>query len=188
MNGRSSVGFSRRAGLAVALASVALAPPQASSAAVMMIRGMAGGGLVKLEHGEANVSLIVTQSTFPDQRQVVVGSILWVEAGTQLSLASIDVTGYEKLADQERGRRVRGTILVDDQAEFPFVLDVVDVGPPGSGQDTITLTVGDDLPDVAGGTPRAGTPAAASGTFRYQASGTLVTGDFQDVTHAIAIG
>jgi hypothetical protein len=181
MEGRRSAGFSRRAGLAGALALVALAIPQAGSAAVIMQRGMVGGGLVKLEHGFANVSLLATKSTFPDQHQVVVGSILWVETGTHVSLASIDLTSYEDLPGEEAGRRIEGTLSVNGTGQFPFVLDVIDGGPPGSGKDTIALTVGDDRSTVANGKPVEGTTSGTGDSFRYQASGNFASGDIQDV-------
>jgi hypothetical protein len=181
MEGHRSVGFSRRAGLAVALASMALVRPQAGLAAVIMQRGMVGGGLVKLEQGFANVSMLATQSTFPDQRQVVVGSILWVETGTQVSLASIDVTSYEDLPGVEAGRRIQGTMRVNGKGQFPFVLEVVDGGLPGSGKDTIALTVGDGLSAATRGTPAEGTTSETEDSFRYHVSGTFASGDIQDV-------
>lgn len=187
MEGRRSVGFSRRAGLAVALASLALVRPQTGLAAFIMQRGMVGGGLVKLEHGSANVSLLASQLTFPDQHQVVVGSILWVDTDKQVSLASIDVTSYEDLAGVEAGRRIKGTMRVNGKGAFPFILEVVDGGPPGSGKDTIALTVGDDLSSATGGTPTEGTTSATADRFRYQGSGTFVSGDIQDVDLDIPI-
>jgi hypothetical protein len=189
MMGQRSVTFSRRAGLAVALASIVLARPESSFAAVIQQRGMAGGGLVALQHGQAaHVSLIATQSTFPDERKVVAGSILWVEAGTGLSLASGDVTAYEELPGEEHGRRIWGTMNVEGKGTFPFVLDIVDAGPPGSGEDQIALTVGDDvsIPDAGTASDESG-KSAATQSFHYQAAGFLVIGDVQDVDLDIPI-
>jgi hypothetical protein len=187
MEGRRSAGFSRRAGLAGALALVALARPQVGSAALIMQRGMVGGGLVKLEHGFANISLLATKSTFPDQHQVVVGSILWVETGTRVSLASLGLTSYEDLPGEDTGRRIQGTMSVNGTGQFPFVLDVVDGGPPGSGKDTIALTVGDDLATAGNGTSTEETTTGIGDSFRYQTSGIFASGDIQDIDLDIPI-
>jgi hypothetical protein len=184
MMGQRSVAFSRRAALAVAMASLALVRPESSSAAVIQQRGMVGGGLVALQGGAtAHVSIFATESTFPDKRTVVVGSIRWVEAGTGLSMMSSEVTSYGDWLEMPEGRRIRGTMNVDGAGSYPFVLNVADAGAPGSGQDVVTLTVGEDGSPTSSGTPYAedGTPTTETDSFHYQVSGLLVIGDIQDV-------
>ncbi|HEU5433985.1 MAG TPA: post-COAP-1 domain-containing protein [Thermomicrobiales bacterium] len=175
MNESVAIGFSRRAGLAAALAAVALARPFGASAAIIMQRGMVGGGLVKFEGGEANFSLLATRLTFPDDREAVVGSLLWVDGRSDLTLASTTLTDYENLAGQEKGKRIRGTLTSNGVGAFPFLLDVIDGGAPGSGKDSVALTVGDFV------TPAAGSPAGTPSGFHYAATGMLATGDLQDL-------
>jgi hypothetical protein len=175
MNESTAIGFSRRVGLAAALAAVALARPLGASAAVIMQRGMVGGGLVKFEGGEANFSLLASRLTFPDDRDAVVGSLLWVDSGADLTLASTALTDYENLPNQDKGKRIRGTLTSNGVGAFPFVLEVIDGGAPGSGKDSFALTVGDFV------TPAAGAPAGTPSGFRYAATGMLATGDLQDL-------
>ncbi|HEU0116907.1 MAG TPA: post-COAP-1 domain-containing protein [Thermomicrobiales bacterium] len=171
----TGVGFSRRAGVAAALAAVALARPFGAAAAFISQRGMVGGGLVKFEGGDANFSLLASKLTFPDDREVVVGSLLWVATGSGLTLASTALTDYENLAGQEKGKRIRGTLTSNGVGAFPFMLDVIDGGAPGSGKDSIALTVGDFV------TPAAGEAAGTPSGFHYAAVGMLATGDLQDL-------
>ncbi|HET7092879.1 MAG TPA: post-COAP-1 domain-containing protein [Thermomicrobiales bacterium] len=175
MNPSISIGFNRRAGLAAALAAVALARPFGASAAVIVQRGMVGGGLVKFEGGEANFSLLASKLTFPDDREVVVGNLLWVTSGSGEKLESTELTGYENLAGQETGKRIRGTLTANGVGAFPFMLDVIDLGAPGSGKDSVALTVGDFV------TPAAGEAAAAPTGFHFAAAGMLATGDLHDL-------
>src|SRR5215210_7025956 len=104
-------GITRRRAVAVGLAgAVVLARPTSTSAQVLMQRGMIGGGLAKLDSGEANLSLVATEYTLPDSDgKVVIGRLLWVESGTGLSLASTEITTYDDLPGQEEGRRIGGT-------------------------------------------------------------------------------
>jgi hypothetical protein len=174
-------GLTRRAALAVGLASATAGVARSHRLAqrTVMLRGMFGGGLAELQTGTANVSVVATQLTEPDgDRQVVVGSILWVETTTGLALSSIDVTAYDRPPGRDHGRRIRGTMRVNGAGNYPFVLDVTDDGPPGSGEDTIALVVG-ETPDEDG--PAAATPFG----FRYAAAGKLATGDIQDVDFVV---
>ena len=180
--------WTRRSVTTAALASVVgLAVDRPAAAVVIMRqRGMAGGGLVRLEEGRANLSLVATRLILPeDAGEFVVGSVRWVASGGP-SLASTAVTGYDQLPSSagEEGRRIRGTMSVDGAGDYPFVLDVFDAGPPGSGKDRLVLAVGDAIVPEAGATP---TPPSDDG-FGYAAAGMLATGDFQDVDFDIETG
>jgi hypothetical protein len=175
MNAPTTPGFNRRVGLAAALAAVALARPLGAAAAIIQQRGMVGGGAVKFEGGTANFSLLASKLTFPDPGgDVVIGSLLWVDATTKAILASTAITNYDNLAGQEKGKRIHGMLTSNGAGPFPFMLDVIDGGDPGSGKDSVALTVGDFV------TPVAGAPAAPTG-FKYAATGMLATGDLQDL-------
>jgi len=163
-----------------ALAAVAagLVLPREASARAIKVRGVTGGGLANFEQSDANFSLAVTRMTFEDEdRELVVGSVIWVDATVGITLASTYISDYGDLelpAEQGEGRRIRGQMSVNGEGEYPFQLDVVDAGPPGSGSDTVNLIVGEGAGSEAGATP-------ATAGFAYAAAGSVTTGDIQDV-------
>ena len=59
--------------------------------------------------------------------------------------------------------------------EFPFDMEIVDADLPGAGMDTVVLNVGDGAR-----TSENATPASGLG-FSYMATGTVVTGDIQEL-------
>jgi len=164
---------------ALAAAAVGLAMPRAASARAIKVRGMTGGGLANFERSDASFSLAVTRLTFDDEhRELVVGTVLWVDVTAGLTLASTHIDSYGDLelsTDQGEGRRIRGLMSVNGGDVYPFRLDVVDAGLPGSGKDSVNLIVGADA-----GTESAATPPAAEG-FSYTAAGPVTVGDIQDV-------
>jgi hypothetical protein len=152
---------------------------------VVIQRGVFGGGLAQVEGGGANFSISASRLIFPDEnREVVVGSMTWNDLAAEIELLGTHVTGYERLelpAEQGQGRRITGIAATGDLTEYPFVLDVVDGGPPGSGLDTVALTVGDAVEIGI-----AATPAIGFG-FSYAASGPVLTGDIRAVDVEIDI-
>jgi len=172
----------RRMAIGGALAGVAgLALPSRQSR-VLTQRGMVGGGSVQIEQREANFSLFVSRMIFPgDDPEVVVGSIIWVDDARQLSLRSTEITEYiVPEVEPEKGvlRRIFGTMRDDTtQDEYPFELEIVDVDLPGTGkeQDTVVLKVGNGAR-----TSETATPGSGIG-FTYVASGTVATGDIQEL-------
>jgi hypothetical protein len=140
---------------------------------------MTGGGLADFELSDASFSLTVTRMTFEDEnRELVVGSIIWVDAtaGVTLTSTQVDVYGDLELpANQGEGRRIRGQMTVNDGEKYTFRLDVIDGGLPGSGADSVNLVVG-------AGAESEGTPTAnAAAGFTYAAAGPVTIGDIQDV-------
>lgn len=141
-------------------------------------RGMVGGGLARLEQGEANFSLFVSRLIFSDDTEVVVGSVIWVDGAAGMTLRSTAITEYIVLPEQPGqgvSRRLIGTMSIDDQGEYPFEMLVVDADLPGSGKDTVDLNVGDGARTSANATPVSGLG------FSYAASGTVATGDIQEL-------
>ena len=139
---------------------------------------MIGGGLAQFELSQANFSLVASRFTFPDEnKQVVVGEILGVDTSSSFTFASTTITNYDVIEGPEEGehRRIRGTMSLNGGQEYPFRLDVIDDGAPGSGLDTISLIVGDGAEDAAAGT------AVSSYGFSYAGSGPIVSGDVHDV-------
>lgn len=152
--------------------------------------GIAGGGAVRTaSDGEAHLSLVATRSLVPGQTDAyhVIGQVRWSDPaweGAGLVLESSVVASYGPLPDVETGRQVVGWMRSEQTpASLPFVLRVVDAGPPGSAADTAALWVGDAVlddavfadPDV---TSVFGTDLESTG-FRYTAEGSLVSGDLQ---------
>jgi hypothetical protein len=153
--------------------------PLATSARAIKVRGMTGGGLANFELSDASFSLAVTRLTFEDEsRELVAGTVLWVDVTAGLTLASTHIDSYGDLelpSEQGEGRRIRGLMSVNGGDVYPFRLDVIDAGLPGSGKDSVHLVVGADA-----GSEDNATPQAASG-FTYAASGPVTVGDIQDI-------
>jgi hypothetical protein len=142
-------------------------------------RGMVGGGLARLDQGEANFSLFASRlEPGEDTVEVVVGSILWIDDSAGLKLRSTAVTGYI-VPEQGRSRQIIGTMSVDGEGEYPFELEVLDADEPGSNADTLNLKVGDDVRTGEYATP------AANYEFGYTANGTVETGDLQELRFEI---
>jgi hypothetical protein len=169
MNRRLAIG-----GLAGA---VGLAWPGAQRGRTIIQRGVAGGGVVKFEQGEASFSLGASRVIIDGEEPgVVLGGVRWVDAGAGLNLSSVEITDYQDLEipdEQGEARRIVGTMSVEGDAEYPFELDVIDTGEPGSGRDTVFLRLGAAVEGDERATP------TESGGFRYRADGILVAGDIQ---------
>jgi microcompartment protein CcmK/EutM len=154
-----------------------LALPRRQSRTVTQ-RGIVGGGLVQLEQGEANFSLFVSRMIFAEDEMVVLGSVLWTDDTRELTLRSTAITEYivpEVQPEQGVLRQIIGMMSVDGEGEFPFDMEIVDADLPGAGTDTIVLIVGDGAR-----TSENATPASGVG-FSYMATGTVVTGDIQEL-------
>jgi hypothetical protein len=142
-------------------------------------RGMVGGGLVRFEESEAQFSVFAARLIIPQKRkekEAVVGSVLWVDASAELTMTSTEVTNYRPLetpTNQAQAREVFGTMRVNGEDTYPFYLLLIDAGPPGSGRDTVRLTVGDGAQ-----TAESAPPVTGLG-FSYTAAGPIVTGDVQ---------
>ena len=157
---------------------VGLALPSRQSRLVTQ-RGMVGGGLAKFEQGEASFSLFASRLIFAgDDPEVIVGSVIWVDNAEGRTLRSTAIAEYnvpEVQPEQGVLRQIIGTMSVDGEDEYPFQLEVTDAGLPGSGQDTVVLKVGDGA-----GASESATPVSSVG-FSYMASGTVATGDIQEL-------
>jgi hypothetical protein len=142
-------------------------------------RGMVGGGLVRFAESEAHFSVFASRLIIPRKRketEAVLGSVLWVDASAGLTMTSTEVTNYRPLeipADQGQAREVFGTMRVTEEDAYPFYLLLIDAGPPGSGRDTVRLTVGDGAQSADSAPPVTGLG------FSYTAAGPIVTGDVQ---------
>ena len=150
-------------------------------------RGMVGGGLVRFDESEAQFSVFASRLIVGKNRkeqEAVVGSVLWVDASAGLTMTS---GGHELPAARDsvragQAREVFGTMRVNEEDAYPFYLLLIDAGPPGSGQDTVRLTVGDGA-QTADSAP----PVTGLG-FKDAAAGPVVTGDVQLIDFNIDTG
>jgi hypothetical protein len=146
-------------------AAVALVPRLSlaqSGRAVQSGGGVAGGGTVKIANGVANFSVIATRFMETNSKDpILFGHVSWMDT-TGFGFESKDITTYQMVkGDVETSREVIGTATLSTGAEQPFRLYIVEGGAPGSGKDTVELTVG-----------------PADNTV-YTAKGPVVTGDIQ---------
>ena len=179
MNEHRRFSLGRRTILAAGIGAAALALPHSSAYAVRLIyiRGMSGGGLAQIEGSEeprlANFGLFASAMQLPDGTPLVVGSVQWIEAGTDLQLQSIEVTQCVPSPDRADTAEVRGRMQVNGAGDFPFVIHATDAGRPGSALDRIEIEVNTPV-------AREGAQGeAVDDSFVYEAAGNIVAGDFQ---------
>ena len=179
MRARKRLGCSRREVMVAGAAALAagLVAPAATSANSLVLNGMAGGGVARWDGGEAQVSVFVSQVQFTDaQQELFLGRIQWVDATNGLTLETTNLTAYETMTDNAGGRIVRGLMQVNGAGSVPFLLQVIDGGPPGSGKDTFDLKVGAAVSGVA---EWQGGVTGNEPNFGYAAAGHLASGDFE---------
>ncbi|HET7091920.1 MAG TPA: hypothetical protein VFI22_00530 [Thermomicrobiales bacterium] len=188
MTPQSPNAFRRRSLLAAGAGALALALPFGREAAARAIlqRGMSGGGLAQLDGSQeprlANFGLFASAMQLPEGTTLVLGAIQWIEAGANVQLQSIEVTQCVPMDNRSDGAEVRGRMRANGKGDYPFVINVIDGGVPGSGFDRI---------EVAVNTPLARSGAASKPsdeTFMYEAAGNLVAGDLQWIIADIDIG
>ena len=194
MNTRPAFSVARRrllvagaGALALAIPTPALTRAQTELATRFIFqRGMSGGGLAQLEGSDeprlANFGLFASAVQLPEGTLLVLGSIQWIEAGTDLQLQSIEVTQCIPMATRADGAEVRGRMQANGAGDYPFIVRAMDAGRPGSALDRIEIEVN---------TPAAREGAASQPSddeFVYEAAGNLVAGDFQWIIADIGLG
>ena len=180
-----SRGYTRRTALGVSAAALAALGLGAAPAATAAQRaatgsgGLAGGGLATDGEGEAQFAVFASRILFAgDDEPTILGRVQWVDKGRGMVMESTAVTAYGPIPDQENARELRGTMRVNGTDGYPFVLRAVDAGPPGSGQDTIDLTVGAAALATPGTSPDPATPAPAT-DLTLTIAATVTIGDLQ---------
>ena len=173
LNRRAAIGT----GLA-GLAGLAWSPVEGLRRRAIIQRGIVGGGRVRAAQGEADFSVFASRMIVNGEEPGRVrGSVHWIDTATGLSMRSVRIADYQDLElppKQGEGRRIIGQMRVAGKGQQPFVLEVVDAGDPGSGRDTVVLTIGTAT--------QSGDDATADGSrFRYRADGVIVSGDVQAV-------
>jgi hypothetical protein len=171
----------RRSAVAGALAgaTVLALPRRASGGRAIVQRGIVGGGRVEFGEGAADFSLFASRLNFEwETREVIVGSVLWIDVSTGSVFRSTSVADYivpENQPAQGASRQIVGMMSVDGEGDYPFVLDVIDAKVSESGQDSVSLKLGEAVRGAGGATPAAGVG------FRYTAAGPVAAGDIQEL-------
>ncbi len=179
MEAHSRRSLARRSVLAAGISALALAVPRPPGVGARSIlqRGMSGGGLAQLEGSEeprlANFGLFASSVQLPEGTTLVLGTIQWSEAGTDLQMQSLEITQCIPASDRASAAEVRGRMQVNGEGDYPFVIWATDAGRPGSALDRIEIQVNT-------ATAREGAQTQPSDeTFSYEAAGNVVAGDFQ---------
>lgn len=174
---RSMIGLTRRTAIAApAVAAVAFGFGVRLAGAQRMATGsggLAGGGIATGAESEIQFSLFASRLVFEDQADpTLFGKVQWEDLTQQMSLVSVEISAYGPVeGEAENLRELRGTMRVNETDEHPFVLRAVDAGAPGSGEDTIALTVG----PAALATPSAAAPEEVI----YSVETVVTAGDIQ---------
>jgi hypothetical protein len=162
---------------------VAWPRPQRGRAIIQ--RGITGGGLVDIAPAEASFSVFASRLIVDEAEPgVVLGRVRWADATAGLIMSSVEIQAYDDVGTPPGGgeaRRLAGIMSVSGEGEFPFTLDLVAGGDPGSGLDSLSLIVGDGA--VTG---EDGTPASGLG-FSYEAAGAVVSGDIETVEFEVIV-
>jgi hypothetical protein len=125
--------------------------------------------VVQTPSGTAHASFFGDNVQLKGSKNVVTGGALsWFDPGWQgggLYLQGTEITSYERIKGT-RIRQLAGFATANGKGKHKFVLRVTDAGQPGSGKDTVNLTV-------------TGVPASGAGGTgsHYSANGHLVQGD-----------
>ena len=173
--------FSRRGALALGAAASAmvLGSRSASADSIRTGGGIAGGGWVTWETGEAQLS--VFGSTFnveESDEPVIFGSLRWADAAG-FTLTSESIESYGPIEPTETTRELRGLLRNSDgKTLHAFTLTMVDGGGPGESLDTIKLIVFSTIDEDAA-TPSGGDATVVAGSTVLEIDGSLEVGDIQ---------
>lgn len=126
--------------------------------------GVTGGGVVRIEAGDANLVLFASKFVDSDAAPVE-SSVRWNDPSFEggLNLESTGPLIYSEVKDEKLSREIRGIATINGEREEPFVL-VVNVSLTPETKDRCNLTAG----DFAG--------SGASTGWGYAAVGDLVGG------------
>lgn len=110
--------------------------------------GIAGGGALQAINGEVSFSLAVFRAAGTDGEPLVQGMFLLEDATDPMitvTIASLRFDTFEQLSEKSpNGRRIVGWATLNGAGEYPFLLQVEDLGTPGSGEDQFNLVLGAD--------------------------------------------
>jgi len=109
--------------------------------------GVAGGGQVKDDKKRIHFSVFATRFEGESIKEpVFVGKVQWVDSVADISIVSTTITFYGVFDEgTENEREIRGTAILNsiDTKAHPFVVHLADEDVPGSGNDSITVYLGE---------------------------------------------
>lgn len=139
--------------------------------------GIGGGGLVPTGYGDATFALTAFALPGADGQPVFNGGFTLSDPANpdepivMVSQFFNQITAYS--TSQPNAREIMGWATVNDRGPYPYVLQVEDMGPVGSGQDSFNLVFGNDaLPFI-----HTDAKKCDCGGFTYSLRGTISQGD-----------
>lgn len=176
---REYEGWTRRrtvvgAGAALLAAGIGALRPagQAGAQVVRTGGGIAGGGQVKEKGNRADFSLFASRFEGDGLAQpYFVGLVQWVSGKADVTIVSTKVEFYGPVSGgAKNAREVRGLAKLNGEDGHPFRVVAIDEGGPGSGMDSISISVG-----KVGASDTTTDPV-------YKLEGKVSTGDIELVT------
>jgi len=139
--------------------------------------GIGGGGTVSTGYGDATFALTAFALPGVDGQPVFNGGFTLSdpqhpdEPIAMVAQFFNQITAFSTA--QPNAREIVGWATVNERGPYPFVLQVEDIGPAGSGQDTFNLVFGNDaLPFI-----HTDAKKCDCGGFTYTLRGTVAQGD-----------
>jgi hypothetical protein len=144
-------GWTRRrtvagAGAAILAAGLGTLRPEGPARAQIVRTGggIAGGGQVKESGNRTHFSVFASRFEGDGLKQpYFVGRFQWVDGKADIKLESTTIESYGPIeGGSENDRELRGTAKLNDEDGHPFRVVMADEGGPGSGLDSISVSVG----------------------------------------------
>jgi hypothetical protein len=111
------------------------------------IDGVAGGGVLRQMGAAVPFSVMAFSAPGPDGESAVGGFLRLVDDATPNHPLLIEATEIHSVgplsAQSFNGRQVTGFGTLNGYGHYPFMLQVEDLGDPGSGEDTFNLVFGE---------------------------------------------
>jgi hypothetical protein len=139
--------------------------------------GIAGGGTLINLGNEVSFSVAVFAREQDGAEPLVHGTFRLIDQGDPNSPVVLEselfnsITAFSK--NEPSARQIQGWARVNGNGPFPFLLQVEDVGEPGSGADTFNLVFGDAAVPFLGGDAK----NCDCGGYSYSLRSNVIAGD-----------
>lgn len=144
----------------------------------LVIDGVAGGGTLSQMGVEVPFSFMAFSVPGADGDPVIGGFLRLVDDGTPnhpLLIEASDIVSVALLSAQSTtGRQITGYGTINGYGRYPFMLQVEDLGPPGSGEDTFNLVLGEAAAPFLTGEDKSGCDCGGLG---YSIRSSVTRGD-----------
>lgn len=142
------------------------------------IDGVAGGGVLRQMGVDVPFSLMAFSVPGRDGEPVVGGFLRLVDDSTPnhpLVIEASEIVSIEPFSTQSTtGRQIIGVGTLNMNGRYPFMLQVEDLGDPGSGEDTFNLVFGEAAAPFLTGEDNSGCDCGGLG---YSIRSNVVEGD-----------